>query len=66
MKSNLRILMAEKEIRSISELQRITKISRGTLEKLYASERLDTVSLKFIEILCVFFKCGIEELIEKC
>lgn len=64
MKSNLRILMVEKKIKSVSELQRITKISRGTLEKIHESERLDTVSLKFIKILCELFECEIEKLIE--
>ncbi len=61
--SKLKNLMEENDITSISELQRISKISRTTLQKLYDSKNIETISLKFIKELCILLNCSIEQLI---
>ena len=68
-KSRLKILIAERDIKSISELDRMLKeknlgISRNTLDKLATNKNINTVSLEFIDKLCIFFNCNINELIE--
>ena len=68
-KSRLKILIAERDIKSISELDRMLKekklgISRNTLDKLATNKNINTVSLEFIDKLCVFFNCEINELLE--
>lgn len=68
-KSRLKILIAERDIKSIRELERLLKennldISRTTLDKLSTNKNVNTVSLEFIDKLCIFFNCNINELIE--
>ncbi len=68
-KSRLKILIAEREIKSISELERLLKesnlgISRNTLSKLSTNKNVNTVSLEFIDKLCIFFDCSINDLLE--
>ncbi len=67
-KSRLKILIAERDIKSISELDRMLKeknlgISRNTLDKLATNKNINTVSLEFIDKLCIFFNCEINELL---
>ncbi len=63
-KSNLRYLMADKKINSLSALIREAEISRETLNKLYHEEKLETLKLEMIIKVCDFFKCSIQDLIE--
>ena len=68
-KSRLKILIAERDIKSISELERLLKesdlgISRNTLSKLSTNKNINTVSLEFIDKLCTFLKCDIKDLLE--
>lgn len=68
-KSRLKILIAEREIKSISELERLLKesglgISRNTLSKLSTNKNINTVSLEFIDKLCTFLNCDIKDLLE--
>jgi putative transcriptional regulator len=67
-RNRLAILMAEKGIRSVSELQRIIKehglnISRRTLDKFYNNEsnRFDMDTLATI---CVVLGCQIGDILE--
>lgn len=64
LKSKLRYLMADKNINSISELIRDTKVSRETINKLYHSENMDTLKLQMLIKLCDYFSCNLSELIE--
>lgn len=63
-KSKLGYIMLDKKIKSVSELARLTNISRDTLTKLYNETKVDTVSLGMIFKLCDFFDCEIQDLIE--
>ena len=68
-KSRLKILIAEREIKSIRELERQLKeknlsISRNTLDKLSTNKNINSVSLEFIDKLCIFFNCDIKDLLE--
>jgi putative transcriptional regulator len=51
-KSKLRFLMAEKKINSISELQRITGLSRNALNKLFHEEGLEGLTLGTLHRIC--------------
>lgn len=63
-KSKLGYIMLDKKIKSVSELARLTNISRDTLTKLYNGTKVDTVSLGMIFKLCDFFNCNVQDLIE--
>jgi DNA-binding Xre family transcriptional regulator len=67
-KNRLSILMAEKGIRSVSELQRMIKehgltISRRTLDKFYNNES-NRFDMDTLATLCVILDCKIGELLE--
>lgn len=62
-KFRLHILMGEKKIRSISQLSQETGLSRPTLTRIYNNET-NRVEFETIEKLCLFFNCGINDLIE--
>lgn len=61
LKNNLRILMAKKDIRSISELERKSGVSRQVLDRLEKnkSKRLD---FETVVKLCVALECDIDDL----
>jgi putative transcriptional regulator len=66
-KSRLKILMAERDIRSISELERKLKasgyaISRSSLNKIYHDHNINKTYLETILKLTKFFNCGLETL----
>lgn len=66
-KCRLNILMAEKDIRSVTELERRLKIrnlniSRQSLHKIYHSIALDNTRLDTILKLLTFFNCKLEDL----
>lgn len=50
--SRIRFVMAEKRIDSISELQRITGISRNALNRLYHDEGLEGLTLGTLHRIC--------------
>lgn len=62
-KSYLPMLMAEKKIRSINKLAKITGVSAPALTRLYdgTNTRIDYST---IEALCNFFNCSIGDLLE--
>lgn len=61
---NLRKISFEKDIRSISELERITKVSRPTLQKMYDNVSLETIKIESLLKVCKGLKIGLFELIE--
>ncbi len=62
-KSKLRFLMAEHKINSITELMKITKVSREPLMKLYNEENLETLKLDVLARICDAFNCSLDTLI---
>lgn len=62
-KSKLHLLMAERKIRSISELHRETGLNRRTLSNLYDGKTTG-IDYATINALCAFFDCGIGDLLE--
>ena len=66
-KSRLKILMAERDINSLVELERQLKIkklniSRTTLDRLYHSRNIDKTYLETTIKLLIFFNCEIKDL----
>ena len=66
-KSRLSILMAEKGIRSIAELERQLKnsglkTSRTSLNKIYHDQNINKTHLDTIWKLTRFFDCGLDKL----
>ncbi len=51
-KSRLRFVMAEKKIDSISQLQRLTGLSRNALNKLFHEECLEGMTLGTLHRIC--------------
>lgn len=65
LKCNLRKLAFDRDIRSISELQRITGVSRPTLYKMYDNRDLETIKMESYKIVCKKLECKkLNELIE--
>ncbi len=61
-KHRLKILMAENNINSVSELSRETKLPYGTLLNFY-HQRFNVFNADLIAALCTYFKCEITDLI---
>ena len=66
-KSRLSILMAEKGIRSITELERQLKtsglkISRSSLNKIYHDQNINKTHLETVWKLTRFFNCELDNL----
>jgi putative transcriptional regulator len=66
-KNRLAVLMAEKEIRSVSALHRSIKekgltMSRRTLDKFYSNES-NRIDYDTLATLCEVLDCGIEDLL---
>ncbi|MCF0163381.1 MAG: helix-turn-helix transcriptional regulator [Fusobacterium necrophorum] len=64
LKNKIKYLMADYNIRTISELSRQTGISRDTLNKIYENVRTETVTLDMFLKLCKLFNCRLSDLIE--
>lgn len=64
LKNKIKYLMADYNIRTISELSRKTGISRDTLNKIYENSRTETVTLDMFLRLCKLFNCKLSDLIE--
>jgi putative transcriptional regulator len=67
-RNRLAVLMAEKEIRSVSELQRMIQekgltISRRTLDKFYNNES-NRFDMDTLATLCVILDCQIGDILE--
>ena len=62
-KSRLHILMHDNNVKSVSQLSELTKISRPTLYRLY-NETGDRIEYDTIAKLCNHFKCTVGELLE--
>ena len=62
--SKLRFLMAKHKINSITELMKLTKVSREPLSKLYSDEKLGTLKLDVLARICDYFTCPLQDLIE--
>jgi putative transcriptional regulator len=63
-KSKLRYFMADAKIRSIKECSKETGLGYSTLIKFIYDEKLDTVKLGTIQILCDYFHCKLSDMIE--
>lgn len=63
LKSNLRLLMAEAQIDSLSELSRKTNISRPALMKVRDEKDLENIPLKTLIPICEAFDVTLDELI---
>ncbi|MFS0591745.1 helix-turn-helix transcriptional regulator [Cytobacillus horneckiae] len=66
-KNRLAVLMAEKEIKSVSELHRMIQnkgmtISRRTLDKFYNNQN-NNISYDTLETLCTILDCELHELL---
>jgi len=62
--NNLRIIMAKNKINSISELIKITGLSRNALNKLWHNENVETIKLETFMIICDSLNIPLDELIK--
>lgn len=63
-KSNLRLIMAKKGIRNVSDVGDICKVSNPTITKLNNDRKLQSLSLETILKICAGLNCTMEELLE--
>ncbi|MED4353581.1 helix-turn-helix transcriptional regulator [Schinkia azotoformans] len=63
-KNNLRIIMAEKMIDSITELMQATGLSRNALNKLWHNQDIETVKLETLIKICQTLNIPLSKLIE--
>jgi putative transcriptional regulator len=56
--------MAVKRINSLTELMRITKLSRNALNKLWHDEEVETVKLETLMKICDALGISLSELVE--
>jgi len=63
-KSKLRLIMAQKGIKNVSDVGDICKVSNPTITKLNNDRKLESLSLETILKICAGLNCTIEELIE--
>ncbi|GIQ71557.1 XRE family transcriptional regulator [Xylanibacillus composti] len=61
---NLRRLMADRRIDDITELMRLSGLSRNSINKLYREENIETTKLETLIRLCDTFQCNLSDLIE--
>ncbi len=61
--SRLRHIMAEKKIRDISTLMKLTKLNRATLMKLYDDVDVSGIRLATIIKVCEALECELNDLI---
>lgn len=64
LENNLRIVMAKQRIDSISELMKITGLSRNALNKLWHNENIESVKLGTLMIICDSLGIKLSDLIE--
>lgn len=63
-KVNLKVEMAKAKIKNISELSRLTGISRYSLTKYCSPEGMNDITLKTLIKICTALKCNIDDIIE--
>lgn len=63
-KCNIRRLMADNKIDDISDLMRLSGLSRNAINKLYKEVSIETSNLETLIKLCNAFKCKLSDLIE--
>lgn len=63
-KTKIKYIMVDKNIKSVSQLSRDTKIARNTLKKIIDNENTSTLKLEILYKLCDYFKCPLSDLIE--
>ena len=61
---NIRKLMAEHKIDDISELMRLSNLSRNAINKLYKEIAIETTSLETLIKLSNAFNCKLSDLLE--
>ena len=64
LKCNLRKLMAERKIDDISDLMRLSGVSRNSINKLYKEYDIETTKLETLMKLCDALKCKLSDLID--
>ena len=62
--SYLRHRMADQKIDDITELMRLSGVTRNTINKLYRNSNLETVKIETLIRLCDALKCNLSDLIE--
>lgn len=63
-KCNLRRLMADHKIDDISDLMKLSGLSRNSINKLYRENDIESTKLETLFKLCNVFGCNLSELIE--
>ncbi|KMT22324.1 helix-turn-helix domain-containing protein [Clostridium cylindrosporum] len=63
-KCNLRILMAEHKVDDISQLMKMSGLSRNSINKLYKEEDISSIKIDTLIKLCNVFKCNLSTLID--
>ncbi len=64
LRCNLRLILAEKKIDSITEVVELSKVSRNSIAKLYHEKEIETLKLETLFKLCDALHCSLSELIE--
>lgn len=62
--SNIRMIMAKKNIDNISELVRITGVSRNSINKLWHNENVSSLKLDTLITICEKLDVELSDLIE--
>lgn len=64
--ARLRILMAEHRIDGITDLMKLSGLSRNAINRLYkgTDEEIESTNLKTLITLCKVFNCKLSDLIE--
>ncbi|MBP2651646.1 MAG: transcriptional regulator [Firmicutes bacterium] len=63
-KCNLRRIMADHKIDDITELMKLSGISRNSINKLYRETNIETTKLETLFKLCNTFNCNLSDLLE--
>ena len=64
LKCNLRKLMAERKIDDISDLMRLSGVSRNSINKLYREIDIETIKLETLMKICDALRCKLSDMIE--
>ncbi|MTI60198.1 MAG: helix-turn-helix transcriptional regulator [Firmicutes bacterium] len=64
LKSNLRYLMADRKIDTISDLMEKSGLSRNAINSIYKEKNMETTKLNTLIKLCDALRCTLSELIE--
>lgn len=63
-KCHLRRLMADQKIDDITQLMKLSGLSRNAINKLYREENIETIKMETLFKLCDTFRCSLSDLIE--